>query len=320
MPIHRLAIAVAAGFAAVSFAQPAPPSGGAPGPDADLRALVDEWEAWHADRVSRLAAEDGWLTLIDLAFLEDGRTTIGRAAGADLRYESLTADRIGRVIKAGDDVRFEREPTPPGQPPIVVTADGEPIERAALIADDKGGPTVLRNGPVSMILVRRNGLLALRVRDNTSPVRLNFPGIERYPFDPAFRVRARVEQPPAGATMSVTNVLGYTVEQPLGAILVFELDGREFRLSATQSSPGALFVVFGDTTNGAETHGGGRFLSVEADAGGEAIVDFNRAYNPPCAFTEFSTCELPTEGNRLPIAVRAGERAPGEPAETAGTP
>jgi len=271
--------------------------------------MESEWNAWHADRIARLTAEDGWLTLIDLAFLEQRETTIGRDENADLRYTHVADDRVGTVIRSGEQVRFVAAPG------ATITADGKPMESMTLTADDQGPPTVLRSGTVSITLVRRNGDLALRVRDNASPVRTNFRGIDRYPFDSSKRVAARVERAPAGTTVEVTNVTGYTSQEPLDVTLVFALDGHEHRLVARESAPGKLFIVFGDTTNGAGSHGGGRFLDASIGADGFAVLDFNRAYNPPCSFTAYATCELPTAGNRLPVAIEAGEKAPAKPEE-----
>lgn len=276
-------------------------------PASEIEAMEQEWNAWHAERIARLTAEDGWLTLIDLAFLEQGKTTLGRAEGADLRYANLADDAAGTFIRSGDQVRFE--PAPGG----AITADAALAQPMTLAADDQGPPTVLRSGPVSITLVRRNGDLALRVRDNASPVRTNFRGIERFPFDPSRRVAARVERAPKGTMVPVTNVMGYTSDQPLDVTLVFELDGLEHRLAALESSPGKLFIVFGDKTNGAGTHGGGRFVEATIGPDGGATLDFNRAYNPPCSFTAYATCELPTAGNRLPIAIEVGEKAPKKP-------
>lgn len=300
-------VIVVAGAAAGPLSDPRAP---AEPPALEEQTMEMEWNAWHAERIARLTAEDGWLTLIDLAFLEQGETTIGRAEGSDLRYANLADDQVGKFIRSGDEVRFETAsfvPLPELQP--------RPAESVAMVADDVGPATILRSGAVSITLVRRNGDLALRVRDNASPVRTGFPGIERHPFDASKRVAASVERAPEGTTVSVTNVMGYTSEEPLSVTLSFEIDGRQHRLVARESAPGKLFIVFGDTTNGDSTHGGGRFLEATIGAEGAAILDFNRAYNPPCAFTAFSTCELPTPGNRLPIAMEAGEKAPHEAAE-----
>ena len=173
--------------------------------DADLAA---EHRAWHAQRLATLQAEDGWLTLVGLDFLPEGVSTIGSAADATFRYANCGEPIVGRIERAGGRVRF----TP--------TSGGGAVD---CTADDAGAPTVLRSGSVSFTLVRRNGLLALRVRDNASPVRTGFAGIALFPHDPALRVEARVELPPVGATVAITNVTGFVEEQPVAAVLRFRL-------------------------------------------------------------------------------------------------
>jgi len=267
-------------------------------------------DAWHATRIKALTAENGWLTLVGLDFLKDGETTIGSSPECTLRYEHATAARIGVFLKNGECVAFQ-----PAQG-ADVTSDGVRVtNEIQLLADDAAAranttPKMLRNGPLAIMLVRRNGALALRVRDNASPVRTGFKGIALYPFDPALVVEAQVVPAAAGATIAITNVMGFVEQQQLAATLRFELAGRACALAATEGSNGGFSIVFGDTTNGAETYGGGRFLEVGAPVGGKVTLDFNRAYNPPCCFTHYATCPLPPAENRLDTPIAGGERNP----------
>jgi len=250
---------------------------------------------WHEARLAALSAEGGWLTLVGLDFLPQGRSTIGSSPDATFSYGNCAAPIVGAIELQGESVRF----TP--------TAAGGSVEWTA---DDRGTPSVVRSGTVSFTLVRRNGRLALRVRDDASPVRLQFAGIELFPFDPAFAVEAQVATPPGGAGIEITNVRGFKETQPLAAVLSFDLGGSACTLSATAGADGRLFVVFADATTGAQTYGGGRFLDIPAPRDGRTTIDFNRATNPPCSFTAFATCPLPPAGNRLSVAVTAGERRP----------
>jgi uncharacterized protein (DUF1684 family) len=255
--------------------------------------LARERDAWHAQRLAALRAEDGWLTLVGLDFLTDGAQTFGAGATAALRYPNCAEEFVGTFEMDGQQVRFRR-------------AGAQHAE--ALTADDAGTPSVIRSGPVSCTLVRRNGRLALRVRDNASPVRTGFTGIDLFAFDPELVVQAEVRPAKAGEVIAITNVTGFVEEQPVAARLGFELAGARHEFVATAGAGGRLFVVFGDATNGGETYGGGRFLEVAAPVDGRATLDFNRAYNPPCSFTAYATCPLPPGPNRLGCAVRAGER------------
>lgn len=265
------------------------------------------WDAWHAQRLTALAAPDGWLTLVGLVFLEDGDHPAGQGGGdahVSLRYDGCAAPVIGSFEVDGDLVRFH--PRPGAAVEVARGAPGQP-----LTADDAGASSVVRSGRVSFTLVRRNGRLALRVRDAESPVRRAFRGIDRFPFDRDALCDARVVPPAPGETIEIMNVTGFLETQPVAARLSFTWRGRPCTFVATAGSEaGRLFVVFGDMTNGRETYGGGRFLDVPAPVGGRTVIDFNRATNPPCAFTPYATCPLPPAENRLAVEITAGERAP----------
>lgn len=256
--------------------------------------------AWHAERLAKLRAPDGWLTLVGLDFLSDGEWSVGSGAGARLRYASCSAPLLGTFVVQGSDARWVPEP-----------GSGAVLEHGraggALVADDQGPPSTVRDGPISFALLRRNGQLALRVRDNGSSLRTGFAGIALAPRDPGLVVVARAEDVAPGRTVDITNVLGFVEPQPVAALLAFELGGATRRFVATKGANGRLFVVFGDATNGKETYGGGRFLDLPAPVDGVVEIDFNRAINPPCAFTAWATCPLPPAMNRLPLPVLAGE-------------
>ena len=258
-------------------------------------AALEQHASWHARRLAALQAEDGWLTLVGLDFLTDGTHTLGAGSEASFRYANCDGDIVGHFEVQGESVRFRSEGSQ---------------EWVLLQADDAGPPSVIRSGSVSCTLVRRNGRLALRVRDNRSAVRTGFAGIDLFPYDPTLVVEAEVRTPAANETLAITNVTGFVESQPVAARLACVVAGERVELVATAASGGNLFVVFGDSTNGRESYGGGRFVEVPAPQGGRATIDFNRAYNPPCSFTPYATCPLPPTANRLEGAVRAGERAP----------
>lgn len=257
--------------------------------------------AWHEQRLARLRAEDGWLTLVGLDFLEDGTHTVGSGEGVRLRYARCSRPVIGRFEVRGTEVRFHREAG--SEVSIENGTEGEP-----LMPDPQGNSAVVRDGSVSFTLVRRNARLALRVRDNNSPIRTRFRGIALFPYDPSWRVPARWIPAMPGQSIAITNVTGFTEKQPLAGYLEFEREGRIARLVATPESSNRVSIIFGDASNASLTYGGGRFLSVELGDDAQTQLDFNQAYNPPCSFTHFATCPLPPPENRLPFAVPAGER------------
>jgi len=239
-------------------------------PVAAHKAAVD---AWSADRIARLTAADGWLALVGLHWLEAGSQSIG----------------------CGDDNTVDGKP---GNGPVALTADSQ------------GDPTVIgfSAGRGSFVLIERGGRLALRVRDTEAVTRTGFKGIARYPVDIDWRLDARFEPHEPGKTLPIASVINTLDDMVNPGVVVFEKDGRTFRLEAVDEGDGRLFLIFGDRSNGRETYGAGRFLyAAPADANGHTVVDFNEAYNPPCAMNAFSTCPLPPPENRLDLTVTAGE-------------
>lgn len=283
-------------------------------PAAGAAALRAEVDAWHAQRLERLRAPDGWLTLVGLEELPArGAATAGADAGADIVLRADVPDRVGTFTVTADGVRFAAAagvPVTAGEPPAPVPPSGLPL------ADDRqGAPTVLRLGPVSWYVIARGERRFVRVKDAGSAVRRDFDGIARWPVDPAWRVTARLRQEGMPPTVPVPSALGGITTEPSPGVLEFQLgDGRTRRLIAMGEADGPLFLVFGDATNGTASYGGGRFLTTEPPAAdGTVVLDFNRAVNPPCAFTPHATCPLPPRENVLPVAVTAGEKMWGEP-------
>jgi uncharacterized protein (DUF1684 family) len=196
---------------------------------------------------------------------------------------------------------------PPGRG---FTGDGRDVEGPArLLSDAEGEPTRVRRGSVELHLIARGGRLAVRVRDADHDERRKFRGITSYPIDPAWRIEARFEAYDPPRRRDVAGVQGTVEEETFPGAVLFEAAGGLHRLEAIRERGETdYWIIFGDATNGRETYGAGRFVYVPPPAGGRTVVDFNKAYNPPCAFNPFSTCPLPPAGNRLPIRVEAGEK------------
>ena len=267
-------------------------------------AYVAEVEAWHRERLASLARPDGWLSLAGLYWLEEGDNTFGSEATNDLVSPEGTPDRIGTFELANGVVRFQAAPA------VEVRTAGDPVVDRVLATDAAGAPTVLELGRWRWHVIRRGARYGIRLKDLEHPRRLSFAGVERFPVDPTWRVSARLERYDPPRTIAVPNVLGTVTEQASPGALAFQVDGAQYRLDAL-GRPGddEWWLIFADATSGQSTYGGGRFLWVPApDSSGATIIDFNRAYNPPCAFSPFATCPLPPARNRLAVAVEAGER------------
>lgn len=279
----------------------APSGGGDP-------AYFAEIETWHAEREAALAAEDGWLTLVGLHPIAVGMQTIGSGPDAALRLPAPAPALVGTLeLTAQGELFLDIAPS------VDLRVEGEPrTGHLALASDAAGKPTQFELGTLRCYAIARGGQHFLRVKDSASPARLGFTGVERYPVDPRWRVEARLEADSARA-IAIPNVLGQLSEEPCPGRLVFTLDGRECSLWPLGEAGEELFIIFADATSGDETYGAGRFLSAPApDAAGRVTLDFNRAVNPPCAFSPYATCPLPPAGNTLAAAVRAGEKTWGE--------
>ena len=273
----------------------------------DPKAYGREIDQWHQERLADLTGETGWLTLIGLYWLKEGQNTFGTGAANDIILpKEKMALRLGTFNVQNGSVTFE---TPLSN---VFFLDGRPVSSIELKTDDEDKPTILTTNPpdLSFQIIKRGEKLGLRVKDKHSAARINFQGLEFYPTDLKWRIEAQFEQYNPPKPMPITNVLGMdTAERSPGAVK-FEVDGKEYRLDAvTEKNEPRLFMIIADKTSGKDTYPAGRYLYVDPpDPSGHLVIDFNKAYSPPCAFTKFATCPLPPRQNRLPIAVQAGER------------
>ena len=271
-------------------------------------AYVREIETWRRDRLQRLTADGGWLTVAGLIWLKPGASRFGTDAANEVVLPARSAPpRAGRFVLEGGRVRVEVDPG------VGVTLAGKPVTRAALRSDAGGAePDVLSLGALTMQIIDRGGRLGVRIKDLKNPARGKFKGLRYFPIDPRYRVVATFVPHPKPVTLDVPTVLGTVERMPSPGYASFTLDAapgaRPLRLDAV-IEPGEtqLFFIFRDATSGKTTYGGGRFLYADPPANGKVVIDFNRAYSPPCAFTPHATCPLPPENNRLSVPIEAGE-------------
>lgn len=275
---------------------------------------------WQAQRAESLKSESGWLTLVGLFWLEEGEATLGRDPQNEIRLDNRQLARAaGSFLRKGSEVRFVAKEGGG------ITHDGKPATSLELAPDTSANPTVLESGPLSFTLIERAGHYGIRVRDKQSAVRLNFKGLEYFPVTTDWVFEARFEPYEAKRSITIVNVLGMEEAMECPGAIVFTRNGRSYRLDAVLEEPGAteLFVIFADQTSGKETYGAGRFMYLDMPVNGTVRLDFNKAYNPPCAFSNFSTCPLPPSQNRLALRIEAGEKTykGADPvAATAGAP
>lgn len=272
--------------------------------DMDEREHHADVERWRERRLARLRAPDGWLSLVGLHWLREGEATVGSSPSSDVVLPASSPARVGTIVVEGERAvaRFD--------PAAAVTNEGRPVTTLELRHDAGDDPTVLQIGSIDFHLVLREGRLGVRVRDPHSPARTGFAGIEHYPVDLRWRAEARFEPHEPTRAMTFPTVLGTQQTYEILGRVGFELDGEEVLLEALHEPGGrALFLPFADGTNRDDTYGGGRYLYAgPPDGQGRMAIDFNRAYNPPCAFTAHATCILAPPQNRLEMRIEAGEK------------
>jgi uncharacterized protein (DUF1684 family) len=268
-----------------------------------------EIKTWRAERIDKLTKKDGYLSLSGMHWLPKvGVVRVGSGAANGTRI-SAGPSKLGLVsVTEGNVAWFQPESG------TQVTVDGNLVtSKTKLVADSQGVATVVgfNNGEASFIVIERGGKLALRVRDSQAPTRVKFTGIDYFDIDKNFRFEASFTPHEASRTIDIVNILGIVEPMMNPGTVTFKQGEKSFTLEAIDEGDHRLFFTFADRTSGHETYAAARFLYAEyPDATGKTIVDFNKAYNPPCAFSAFTTCPLPPLGNRMDMKITAGEKKP----------
>jgi uncharacterized protein (DUF1684 family) len=269
-----------------------------------------EVQKWRADREARLRADGGWLTVAGLFWLKEGPNRFGTDRAGDIVLPDGSAPAKAGVFELrGEQVTVALEPGANGR------LGGTPVSGAsAMRPDTSGSRDVLEMGALSLNVIKRGERYGIRLKDKNSAIRKNFTGLRWFDIKEDYRVEARWVSYPQPKPVKVPNVLGQTEAMPSPGYAEFTLDGKPVRLDGVLEDPLAeeLFFILRDQTSGKETYGAGRFLYADLPKGGRVVLDFNKAYNPPCAFTPYATCPLPPPQNWMPVRVEAGEMAYGK--------
>lgn len=262
-------------------------------------------EQWRAQRIANLTSETGWLSLAGLYWLQEGNNAFGRAASNRLVLDHAALPDTAGVFELHDGrVSFTAATG------STITHNSQPVTHIQLQTDMAEQPTILAAGSLRFYAIERTGKFGVRVRDIEHPARKAFRGIDYFPISTDWRLEARFEPYLPSKHVAIVNILGMTEPMESPGTLVFEKDGKTWRLDAILESPRdtELFLMFTDATSGRESYGAGRYIYVPKPTDKSVWLDFNKAYNPPCAFTGFATCPLPPRQNRLQLAVTAGEK------------
>ena len=259
-----------------------------------------EIEKYRRDRVAELTAPDGWLAVRGLFWLHEGANTAGSDPASDVRLPARTAKRLGVFTLANGQISFAADPS------ATVTSGGKPISTFTFGRGDDA--SIVTDG-VTLVAIRRRDKIGLRMRDPEHANRTTFTGLKYFPLASAYRLRAKFVPYETLKPVQVPNVLGQLVPMESPGYVEFAIKGTTYRLEPVYETPKHedLFFIFKDLTSRTETYEAGRFLHTPLPKDGSVDLDFNRAYNPPCAFTEFATCPLPIKENQLNTRIPAGE-------------
>ena len=262
-----------------------------------------EIDNWRKKRVESLKSENGWLNLVGLYWLQEGKSSFGSADDVQIKFpKGSIAEHAGFFELKGTTVTlYVTESTD-------IKINGIAVKKAIVFSVDSARTPNVTSGSLKWSIIKREDKIGIRLRDLNSPLAKEFEGTARFLTDSTWRIKAYLKKNEKPANVFITNVLGQTNAQSSPGKLFFNYEGKEYSLDALAEGK-ELFIIFADATSGKETYPSGRFLyASQADADGVTFLDFNKAINPPCAFTNYATCPLPPKQNILPFAITAGEK------------
>ncbi len=261
-------------------------------------------KTWRDSLDERLRSEEGWLSLAGLYWLHEGENTVGSDPASEITLPpDSTPQHLGTVSFQNGVATLHVTCDEP------VTVDGTALRSAVLRDDhDPNGPSLVTIRAITFHIIKREDQYGVRVRDQNNPARQTFTGRKWYPINPDYHVQAHFSPHATPRSLSVVNSVGILVPMENPGSVEFDLRDQHLRLEAFTADEGELWFIFKDKTNGASTYGAGRFLTAPVFPDGSVDLDFNRTYNPPCAFTPYATCPLPPRENILPVEIAAGER------------
>ena len=255
---------------------------------------------WRQEREDRLRSDTGWLTVAGLYWLEEGENTMGSAPESAIVLPPSAPPNAGVMTYANGVATFRAAPG------VEVTLEGKPVVEMQLRDDTVETTDVLSLGRLRFFIIGRGARHAVRLRDLDSRYRQEFTGLSWYPVNPSWRVEARFVPDDPPRTLRVANIIGTVDEEASPGHAIWEHEGKEMRLAPIVSGD-QLFFIFRDATSDDATYPAGRYLYSGMPAEGKVVLDFNKAYTPPCAFTPYATCPLPPEENRIARRIEAGE-------------
>jgi len=268
---------------------------------ADISQYQQSVEKWRQDYEAKLKADDGWLTVSGLIWLHEGENSFGSASGNDVVLPAPLPARAGHFDLQAGKTMVHMDPGVP------ITMGGKPVENVELRPDSKTDR--LKIGDLTFFVHASGNRFAIRLKDKNSRLRKEFKGLYWYPVNETYRFSAHFTAYPSPRQVDTETVLGDREKTSLAGYVTFQFGGKEYRLDAEKDDDtGGLFIVFRDLTSKTETYQAARFLDTDPPKDGSVEVDFNKAYNTPCAYNPYTTCPLPSPGNRMQVKIPAGEK------------
>jgi uncharacterized protein len=273
------------------------------GMDTEEASYVADIAQWRQKLDDNLRSEDGWPTLVGLCWLHEGVNTIGADSNSDILLPSDSApDHLGTIEFADGQAVFHLVSD------IPVTVDSVQTTKALLRDDNaKVGPSLVQFGTITFFVIKRDDLYGIRVRDLNNPARAAFTGRKWFPLDSQYRLTGRFNPHETPRILQIVTSTGHLNAMTNPGRVEFTVHGQTLALEAFASNENEVWFVFKDATSGRSTYGAGRFLYAPLGADGSVILDFNKSYHPPCAFTPYATCPRPPKENILPLEIAAGE-------------
>lgn len=268
----------------------------------DRESYIKSIEQWQEDRLEGLKAKDGWLNLAGIYWLKDGKQTLGSHPSNDIVFPEKAPAFIGSLTLKEESVHIQVNDS------VQLYYENKRVFDLETSYDNSGKPSYITHGDFAWYIMKRHHSLAIRLRDYKNPAIDALDHIPSYPIDPDYVVEAELKAFVEPRTITVnTPFQDYTQDYQCPGELHFRLNGKKLTLLPFISGEG-YFIIIADETSALDTYGGGRFMYAYPDSTGRIILDFNKAYNPPCAITPFAACPMPPRENHLPIKIEAGEK------------
>jgi uncharacterized protein (DUF1684 family) len=273
--------------------------------DSSTSSFAKQEADFRSHREASLTKPDGWLAVAGLFWLHDGTMTVGSDPQSDIVLPASAPRKAGIIKMQAGSVTFEAASG------VQSLVDGKPAVKSVLKPDTDEHPDMLQIGSLSLTVIKRMEKTGIRMRDPNAATRRDFSGCKWFPAFEKWRINAKWVAYPTPRKIRIINILGMADDEPSPGYAEFTVNGKTQRLEPVADDDGSLSFMFKDATSGNTTYAPGRFLDTDKPKGNVVVLDFNQAYNPPCAFIAYATCPLPPKQNTLAIAVEAGEKTYG---------